>query len=113
MQAGVELDASGDVRGARRDDEAQRLLLASDRLGERQPRLAQRQVERRRLERPAAVLRLAGLEERERLERVLTRERQLPLVGLERLLRAWVVVDLLAASLLATAAQHDDRAAQA
>src|SRR5205823_679132 len=92
-----------------RDDEAQLLRRASDRLAERQPRLAERQVECRRLDSPAAVLALSGLEQRERLERVLAGERQLALVGLEGPLRVRVVVDLLAAPLLAAPVQDDER----
>src|SRR4029079_1914053 len=74
--------------------------------------LAQGEVECRRLERPAPVLRLARLEERERVERVLADERKLVASRLELLLRLGVVVDLLAAALLAVPAQHHDRAAQ-
>src|SRR6478609_7067819 len=84
--------------------------VASDRFAEGQPGLAEGQVERCRFERPAAVLGLAGLEKRERVERVCARERQLAFVGLERLLGAQVVVHLLATTFLAVAVQHDDRA---
>ena len=85
---------------------------ASDRVSEREPGLPQREVERRRLERPAPVLGLARLKERERVERVPAGEGQLPPPRLELGLCAGVVVDLLAAALHAVAVQHDRRAPQ-
>ena len=71
----IQLEPARHARDARRDDEAKRLRLSSDRLPERQPGLSERQVERGRLERPAPVLGLSRLEEREGFERVLARER--------------------------------------
>ena len=112
-QLRVELEPARDVRDARRDDEAQRLLLAPERLAEREARLPEREVERSGLEGPAAVLGLPGLEQRERVECVLRpRNGSLPSSAWNASLRARVVVDLLAAALVAVAVQHDDRAAQ-
>ena len=56
------------------DDERDRPRLAPDGVGKRAARLAQREVEGRRLEPPDAVAGLAGDERRERVERVLTGE---------------------------------------
>ena len=101
MQLRVERAPALDVRDPRRDDEAERLRLAPDGLAERAPGLPQREVERRRFERPAAVLGLPRLEDGERVERVAARERQLAAARLEALLGVGVVVDLLAAALFA------------
>ena len=94
------------------DIEPHRMQLQSEGLAERKSRLPEREVERRRLERPAPVLGLSCLEQRERLQRVPPRQRQLTPARLELLLLGRVVVDLLAATFLAAAPQHDDRAAQ-
>ncbi len=112
MQVGIERQPALHVRDARRDDEAHGVNLQAERLGEREARLPQGEVERGRLERPAPVLGLPGLQERERLERVAAGERELVTALLEELLLGGVVVDLLAAALLAAAAQHDDGAAE-
>ena len=85
---------------------------SSDRLGERESGLLEREVERGGLERPAPVLALACLQERKGVERVAAGERQLAAPCLELALGSRVVVDLLAAPLETAPAEHDDRAPQ-
>jgi hypothetical protein len=111
-QVRIQLEPALDVRDSRRDDEAHRPYLTAERITERVTRLAQSEVERGRLERPAPVVRLAGLEERVGVERVPAHERELALPRLELLVHARVVVDVLAAPLVAAAAEHDDRSAE-
>ena len=112
MEPGVEVEPADEARAARRDDEAHGPLLAADRLAERRARLSEREVERGRLERPAPVVGLPRLQQRVRVERVLADERELGGPLLKLLLHVGVVVDVLATSLLAGAAQHDDGATQ-
>ena len=109
-RSGREREPLLDRGAARRDDETERLHRLAERLGQRQAGLAQREIERRGLERPPAVLGLPGLQERERVERVLSGERQLASPRLEPLLGYGVVVDLLAAAPHTAAPQDDDRA---
>jgi hypothetical protein len=78
---------------------------------QRPPRLSQREVERGRLEPPAAELRQALEQRRERLERVLADEPGRRAGGLEPRLVLRVVENVLAEPLVAGPLQVDDRPA--
>ena len=105
------------------DDEVDGLRLAPHGLSQRRARLAQGEVERRALVRPAAVVeegvhprpgreeRHAVEELREAVERVASGEREGRALGLQRLLILAGVGDVLADSFVAAAAQVDHRRA--
>ena len=111
----------GSVAEAHRDDVRDRPRLPADRLGDRDAGLAEGEVERGALVRPLPVLavvlaRRAGRPEvqrleqpRERLDRVLARERELGARLLEGELVVPVVRDVLADALVPLAAEADDR----
>ena len=97
--------------GPRRSDEPHRPRLAAEHLVQGAPRLAEREVERRRLEPPAPQLRQPFEARRERLERVLAHEPGRRTGGLEPSLVLRVVDDVLAEPLLAPTFEVNERPA--
>ena len=107
----MELAKRPDAVGPRRGDEPDRPRLAVEHLVQGAPSLAEREVERRRLEPPAPQLRQTFEECRERLERVLAHEPGRRTGGLEPSLVIRVVDDVLAEPLLAPTFEVNQRPA--